>query len=217
MGIFAIHKPVGPTSHDIINALRKITGEKRIGHAGTLDPLASGVLVVAIGREATRTLSKIVQKEKAYETTVMLGVTSTTDDAEGEKTEHDIHKIPTQEEVVAVVKHFVGNIQQKPPQFSAVKIHGKPAYKHARKGEAVTLGLRNVSIKEIQILSYSWPCLQLRVVTGPGVYIRSLARDIGEMLGVGGYVQALERMRVGQYTFKNAVTLEQFAKDWKKA
>lgn len=197
MQTVAIDKPVGPTSHDVVNRVRKITGVARVGHAGTLDPLASGVLVIAIGRDATRTLSDIVQKEKEYLTTVMLGATSATDDEEGPKVSVDVQKVPKQEDIESAVKSFIGDIQQRPPTFSAIKVHGKAAYKHARKGEMVALGLRQVHIENITILSHVWPKLTLRVVTGPGVYIRSLARDIGEKLGVGGYVHALKRTRVG--------------------
>jgi len=209
-GIYTINKPKGPTSHDIINELRRITGVKRIGHAGTLDPLARGVLVVGIGREATRKLSEVVKKEKEYLATIRFGEESTTDDSEGEKSTIAVKKNSTEEEVRNVVMSFKGEIMQTPPVFSAVKVKGKEAYKRIRKGEQVKLEPRRVVIKRIEILGYKWPDLIIRVVTGPGVYIRSLARDIGDELGVGGYLYDLERVRVGEFGKENSLTLSQF-------
>ncbi|MFA6525731.1 MAG: tRNA pseudouridine(55) synthase TruB [Patescibacteria group bacterium] len=211
--IVAIYKEKGPTSHDIIYRLRKITGVKRIGHAGTLDPLAEGVLIVGVGRDATKKLGIEVQKEKEYLTTIMLGVTSSTDDEEGEKTSIAVKSIPTQKEVEEAVKSFVGKIKQVPPIFSAVKVQGKEAYKFARKGRTVELEAREVEIKKIEIIDYQWPLLTIKVVSGPGVYIRALGKDIGKKLGVGGgYLKYLKRTRVGEYSCDHALTLGQFEK-----
>ncbi len=205
-GIFAVYKPKGPTSHDIINKLRRETGIKKIGHAGTLDPLASGVLVVGIGREATKQLGSIVKKEKEYLAKIKLGETSTTDDEEGVKTEIKmVGKIPTLGEVKKAIAKFKGEILQTPPIYSAVKVKGQEAYKLARKGQTPKLEPRKALIKEIEILNYQWPYLEVRVVTGPGVYIRSLARDIGKTLKTGGYLAELERTRVGEYTKEDAL------------
>lgn len=215
-GIFSIYKPKGPTSHDIIYQLRKITGIKRIGHAGTLDPLASGVLVVGIGREATKKLGEVVKKEKEYIATIRLGEESTTDDAEGEKKKFAVNNTPSREAVQKAVDGFVGEIMQQPPVYSSVKVQGKPAHRRVRKGEMVNLGLRNVFIKEIEILLFEWPSLKLRVVTGPGVYIRSLARDIGRELQVGGYLSDLERVRVGEFVKEKALTVNQFGNFFNK-
>ncbi|MGI5827408.1 MAG: tRNA pseudouridine(55) synthase TruB [Patescibacteria group bacterium] len=206
-GIVPVYKPKGITSHDVIDILRKRTGVRRIGHAGTLDPLASGVLVIGIGREATKKLHLEVAKEKEYLAEVTLGVTSSTDDAEGEKQSHKISHPPTLPEVSMAVAQFKGDVTQVPPIFSAAKLKGEAAYKLARKGKVVELKPRNVEIKNIQVLDYSWPKLTIKVVTGPGVYIRSLARDIGEVLGTGGYVSELERIRVGEFTVEDAVKL----------
>lgn len=203
--IFAIYKPKGITSHDVVNAVRTHTGEKRVGHAGTLDPLAEGVLVIGVGREATKKLAEVVKKEKEYMAEITLGVTSTTDDEEGEKTEQKVARIPTREDIENVVESFSGAIQQVPPVYSAVKIKGEEAYKRVRRGEEVTLKPRAVEVKEIEILKYEFPLLKLRVVTGPGVYIRGLARDIGEKLGVGGYCSQLKRTRVGNFLERDAV------------
>lgn len=207
-GLVAIYKPAGPTSHDIVDMVRRVTGVKKVGHAGTLDPLARGVLVVAIGRQATKQISKVVAKEKEYIARVRLGVTSTTDDEEGEKKMREVAEV-SQAAIEKVVAGFTGEIKQVPPAYSAVKIAGQEAYKRARRGEKVKMKPRQVEIKEIEILRYEWPFLKLRVVTGPGTYIRSLARDIGEELGVGGYLADLERTRVGDFSQEEAIRLEE--------
>lgn len=199
-GIFAVYKPKGPTSHDVVAKIRRITGERRVGHAGTLDPLAKGVLVIAVGREFTKKLGEIVGKEKEYLASIQFGANSATDDAEGIKTPIVVNKKPDAAAVKKVVMKFKGSILQMPPAFSALKIQGMPAYKLARQGKTPKLKKRRVEIKEIEVLKYKWPILKIRVVTGPGVYIRSLARDIGTKLKTGGYLADLERIRVGEFT-----------------
>jgi len=206
--IFAVDKPKGPTSNDILEKVRKLTGIRKVGHAGTLDPLACGVLVVGVGRNATRRLGEVVKKEKEYLATVKFGEESTTGDAEGEKRKFSVSKEPTLEEIRGVVSEFVGGIEQVPPIYSAVKIKGKEAYKRARAGEDFYMKPRKIEIKDIKILDYTWPFLRLRVVTGPGVYIRALARDIGRKLRVGGYLADLERTRVGEFTKDKTVPLK---------
>lgn len=208
--IIAVYKPKGPTSNDVVQIIKKLTGVKKVGHAGTLDPLAKGVLVVGIGREATKKLSGFVKKEKEYIANVKLGQFSTTDDEEGKKTVVKISKKPTLQEIKKVILKFQGKISQTPPLFSAVKIKGHEAYKLARQGKEPKLKPRQVEIKKIKILKYSWPILKLKVITGPGVYIRSLARDLGKVLGVGGYLADLERTRVGQFTKKDSIPLAKF-------
>jgi len=208
-GVFAIYKPVGPTSNDVLNSLRRVFGTKKIGHAGTLDPLAKGVLVVGVGREATRKLGEVAGSEKEYLAKIRLGMTSTTDDEEGEKSKTKSPKVPSAEEVRAVLNKFVGKIRQVPPIFSAVKVRGKEAYKLARQGKVVKLSPREVIVKDIRVLKYKWPYLSLRAVTGPGVYVRALARDAGKKLGVGGYLASLERTRVGNFTKEKAVRLKE--------
>ncbi len=207
--LVAINKPKGPTSFRIVAQVRRITGIKKVGHAGTLDPLASGVLVVAVGREATKKIAETVAKEKEYVADIRLGQVSSTDDEEGEKTLISERR-PEESEIMQVINKFVGEIQQVPPQFSAIKIAGQPAYKSARKGEELKLAARSVIIKEIELLSYNYPDLKIRVVTGPGVYIRSLARDIGAVLKTGAYMSDLIRTRVGDFRIENAVTIEEF-------
>jgi tRNA pseudouridine55 synthase len=210
--ILGIWKPKGPTSNDVVQDVKRMTGEK-VGHAGTLDPLAEGVLVLGIGREATKKLGIEVKKEKEYVAKVKLGETSETDDEEGAKTPGSDGR-PEFSDIGNAVKKFVGKIKQIPPVYSAIKIGGKEAYKFARKGEKPVLLERDAEIKEIEILDYVWPYLELRVVTGPGVYIRSLARDIGKELGVGAYLAGLKRTRVGNFTEGNALSLEEFKKQW---
>lgn len=214
--ILAIYKPYGPTSHDIIDEIRKITGVKKVGHAGTLDPLATGVLVVGIGRDATKQLNNSVQKEKEYIAKIFLGQESTTDDAEGDKKTWKINNIPNVADVEKSIKKYIGKIKQIPPQFSAIKIKGKTAYSSARQGKKVDLTAREVEIKNIEIIEYSFPYLILKVTTGPGVYIRALARDIGTTLKTGGYLSGLERTRVGEFTIEESLTLENFIKVWRK-
>lgn len=209
-GIAAVYKPKGPTSHDVINELRRLTGIQKIGHAGTLDPLARGVLVVGIGAQATQKLHALTAQEKEYIAVIRLGAESTTDDEEGDKKECPFlnSQFPKKSDVEKIVSRFVGKIQQTPPIYSALKIKGTTAYARVRRGEKVTMQPREVEIKEIKVVSYVWPNITLRVVTGPGVYIRALARDVGRALGTGGYVADLERTRVGEFTKDTALMLE---------
>ncbi len=218
-GIFAVNKPVGITSHDVIYSLRRKTGIRRIGHAGTLDPLASGVLVVAIGREFTKQLDSIVKSEKEYIAEIFLGANSTTDDMEGvlrpaspklqrgEQTQDKNVPNPTLKEVRTALNQFIGKIMQTPPAYSAIKVKGQVAYKAARQGRSLPLVPREVEVKEIEILEYKYPIVKLKITCGKGVYIRSIARDLGEKLKTGGYLKSLVRTRVGEYTIEEAVLL----------
>lgn len=206
--ILAVLKPKGPSSNQLLTQIKKLTGIKKIGHAGTLDPLASGVLVVAIGRDSTKKISEEVKKEKEYIAKIKLGETSETDDEEGEKTKWEVVKVPEVSEVSKVLESFLGKIKQTPPIYSAIKVSGQESYKLARRGKSVELKPREVEIKNIEILDYNYPQLDLKVITGPGVYIRSLARDIGEKLKTGGYIKELERTRVGDYKTENCISLE---------
>ncbi len=206
-GIFAIYKEEGRTSHDVVDMVRRYTHQKRVGHAGTLDPCAKGVLVIGVGRAATRMLGEIVGKEKEYVTRVKLGWRSATDDREGQEEQVSVSAIPSQEQVRNALKNFKGVIAQRPPAFSAVKIGGRPAYEFARARKQIELAVREVEVKEIELLAYEWPFLDFRMVTGPGVYVRAIARDLGEALGTGGYVVQLERTRVGSFGKDQAIRL----------
>lgn len=208
-GIFAVYKDEGMTSHDVVDAVRRATGQKRVGHAGTLDPLATGVLVIGIGRPATRQLGSVVGTEKEYVTRIRLGARSSTDDREGRKEEVEGHTRPSEAQVREALAAFEGVIDQRPPVFSAVKVGGRAAYKYARASKPVELAARKVEAKAIELLSYEWPFAIVRLVTGPGFYVRSLARDLGEALGTGGYVEELERTRVGSFTKENALALSE--------
>lgn len=207
-GIYNIHKPVGPTSNDLVMKIKRLSGIKKVGHAGTLDPLAEGVLVVGVGREATRQLGQWSEKEKEYLAKIRLGINSTTDDEEGEKTGVAVKNIPDEEKIKKKLQKFEGKIRQMPPKFSAVKVSGQEAYKRMRAGEEFSLGGRDVEIKKIELLRYKWPILELKVITGPGVYIRSLARDAGKELKTGAYLKDLIRTRVGEYSIDDSIKLE---------
>lgn len=211
MNIFSFYKPKGITSNDAVQKVRSIVGRSvRVGHAGTLDPLARGVLVIAVGREATKTISEVVKKEKEYVAEITLGFESSTDDAEGEKIPRQAQDKPNPnlEDVQKTFPEFIGRIKQIPPIYSAIKVRGQEAYKYARQGQVVEMKSREVEIKNIELLEYKWPLLKIKVLTGPGVYIRSLARDIGKKLGVGGYLSFLERTRVGDFKKEDAVLVE---------
>ncbi len=213
--IFAIYKEKGPTSRDVLNKIKKETGEKKIGHAGTLDPLAEGVLVIGVGRESTKKLHTETFNEKEYLAMICLGEESSTDDSEGERKKVSSEK-PLLDDVVSVVSRFGGVIEQAPPAFSAVKIEGERAYRRARRGEVVQPRKRKVDVKKINVLAYSYPFLEINVITGRGVYIRSLARDIGRKLGTGGYLHSLVRTRVGELRIKDCVELETLCDTMKK-
>lgn len=212
--IFAVNKPRGITSHDVVGIVRRKTGVKRVGHGGTLDPLAEGVLVIAVGRENTKKLDQYVKGDKEYIATLKLGYISDTDDSEGPihqyKTvdQESVHlstvSIPTRNDINLCIKKFIGNIQQTPPHYSAIKINGQEAYKRIRKGEDFEMKPRAAYIKSIEVLSYVYPILELKIACGTGVYIRSLARDIGEELKTGAYLTKLVRTRVAEFTIHDA-------------
>ena len=212
-GVLVIDKALGLTSMQVCAIVRgklKAGGAPKrvkVGHGGTLDPLASGVLVVLIGK-ATKRCDQVMVGEKVYETTVDLSRLSSTDDLEGELTEVGIDQPPTLEAVQAACVKWTGDVMQTPPAYSAIKVNGQRAYKMARRGEEVKLEARPVRIEAIDVLEYHWPMLKLRVVCGKGTYIRSLGRDIGSEMGVGGVLTALRRTRVGRFSIERAVTLE---------
>lgn len=188
---------------DVICILRRLTGIRRIGHAGTLDPLATGILLVCIGK-ATKHIERLMGLEKEYLTSIDLSAFSETDDAEGPLHPVTIDRIPNKQAVQDALQAFQGIISQTPPQYSAIKIGGIPAYKNARQGLTSPLKARQVSIQKITLLTYEWPIAHVHIVCGKGVYVRSLARDLGNALGTGGYVKALQRTRIGQYTLEQS-------------
>ena len=214
--ILNVKKPKGMTSHDVVDEIRKITGEKRVGHAGTLDPFATGVLIIATTREDTKKLGNIAKNtKKEYVATLELGKISTTGDPEGTIKPFADNLVslsyPRLNRVKDILKLFIGEIMQTPPSYSAIKVNGVPAYKLARKGKNVKLSSRKVIIEKIDLLLYNPPFLKIRVVCGSGTYIRSLAKDIGEKLGCGAYLTELERTRVGNFKIEDSKTLEELS------
>lgn len=181
-----------------------------MGHAGTLDPMATGLLIVLIGK-ATKKQDQFMKQAKRYEAEITLGATSTTDDAEGviSNTQHTTRNTqPGREEIKNVLERFMEEIEQVPPQYSAVKVEGKRAYKTARSGGSTELKARNVTIHSLKLVKYTYPILQVSCYVSSGTYIRSLARDIGEELGVGGYLSGLRRTEIGEYSVENATSPE---------
>ena len=206
-GILIINKPQGWTSFDVVAKTRKTFNIKKVGHTGTLDPMATGVLLVCLGR-ATKLMQYMVKDEKEYVAEITLGATSNTDDAEGDLTEVKDPKEPSETELLSVIDEFVGEIDQMPPQFSAKKIKGKKAYELARQGKVVDLKPSRVTIHSIKLMDYKWPKFKIHVHCSSGTYIRSLARDIGEKLGTGGYLSSIIRTRVGNFNLTEAVPME---------
>jgi len=214
-GFLLVDKPEGMTSHDVVDYLRRITKIKKIGHAGTLDPIATGLLILGIGREATKKLSEFQKLDKEYIAKIKLGVKSDTFDKEGKIEKVQFEKIPKREEIEEVLKSFCGEILQTPPPYSAKKIKGKKAYELARKGIEVKLSPVNVKIHQIEILNYSFPYLEIKVSCSSGTYIRSLANDIGEKLKVGGLIEELRRTKIGNFKVENAQKLSQInSENW---
>jgi tRNA pseudouridine55 synthase len=215
-GFILINKPAGITSHDVADKLREITGVKKIGHSGTLDPFATGLLILGIGRKFTKKLSIFQKKDKEYVATLRLGAESDTFDREGKIVEKKVEEIPERKEIEEVLKSFVGEIEQIPPVFSAKKIKGKKLYELARKGIKVEPKPQKVKIYEISILEYKFPYLKIKVKCSSGTYIRSLANDIGKKLGCGAYVEELIRTKIGEFSLENAVELSKLTpQNWK--
>ncbi|GAA2147918.1 tRNA pseudouridine(55) synthase TruB [Nocardioides koreensis] len=216
-GLVVVDKPVGLTSHDVVSRLRRLAGTRKVGHAGTLDPMATGVLVLGVNR-ATRLLGHLMLTEKAYDATVRLGVATTTDDAEGEV----VATAPTagvdEADVRAALTGFVGEIEQVPTAVSAIKVDGKRAYQRVRDGEDVQLKARPVTVHELVVHDVVREGEQLDVEISvrcsSGTYIRAIARDLGARLGVGGHLTALRRTAVGPYDLGVARTLDQLGEEF---
>lgn len=202
-GFLNINKPKGWTSFDVIRQLKRIIDVKKIGHTGTLDPLATGVLVVAIG-EATKLIEYMMKDDKEYIAGITLGSKSNTYDAEGEIS-HISNREPVLEEIEQSLYEFEGEIDQIPPAYSALKIKGKRAYSLARKGEEVEMKSRKVQINKIDLISYEYPLLKIDVECHSGTYIRSIAHDLGEKLDVGAYLSELLRTRVGIFKIEDSI------------
>ena len=207
-GFLNVYKPVGKTSHDVVAVLRRVTKIKQIGHTGTLDPFAEGVLPVCIGK-ATR-LIEYLNNEKAYAGTVQLGKSTTTYDIEGEVV-NTSDKTVSLDEIEAALKKFKGDIEQLPPIYSAIKVQGKKLYEYAREGKEVKIEPRRVNIKEINVLNFDKKnrLLELYIACSKGTYIRSIANDLGEELGTYGHLVKLVRVQAGNFGVNDAIKLEE--------
>jgi len=205
-GILIINKPPGLTSHQVVDQVRQITGQRRAGHAGTLDPLATGVLVVCLG-QATRLTEYLAKGDKVYCAEIILGVTTDTYDAWGQ-VRQSLPVTVSLEQVQDALRSFVGRVEQVPPPYSAIKQGGQPLYRAARRGEQVTATPRQVIIHDIRLIAWEPPALVIQVHCGKGTYIRSLAHDLGQRLGCGACLSALVRLQSGHFTLEEAITLE---------
>jgi tRNA pseudouridine55 synthase len=204
-GILLIDKPAGISSFDIIRNLRRQTGLRKFGHAGTLDPAATGLMIILVGNATKRAL-EFSKQDKTYQATVCLGANSTTGDREGELMPVSNH-VPSDQELQSALESFKGTITQTPSKYSAIKINGLEAYKRARKGEAFSMPTREVTINSLILKSYEYPILNLTADVSSGTYIRTLAQDIGEILKTGAYLKALRRTKIGQLSINQASEL----------
>jgi tRNA pseudouridine55 synthase len=219
-GVLLVDKPREWTSFDVVNYVRRMVaaheGKKpkntKVGHTGTLDPLATGLLVLLVGKEYTRKATELTKLDKTYEVTMKLGETSSTGDEEGEKTAVST-TVPTKTAVLEALQAFQGQIMQVPPAFSAMKINGQRAYKLAREGKEVELEARPVQIYSNKLTSYKYPYVRFTSEVGSGTYIRSLVEDLGKTLGTGAYMSDLRRTRVGQFSIENALEKEAISID----
>ncbi|GAA4111715.1 tRNA pseudouridine(55) synthase TruB [Enteractinococcus coprophilus] len=215
-GLILVDKPAGWTSHDVVSRTRKIAGTRKVGHAGTLDPMATGMLVIGFNK-ATRLLTYIVDTTKIYRATIRLGHNTTTDDADGEITQTRFANAVTREAIEAAIIDLTGTIQQVPSSVSAIKIDGKRAYQRVREGETVDIPAREVTVHRFDIEDIRRADdgktidVDVEVECTAGTYIRALARDLGEALNTGGYLTALRRTAVGPYRIEDAVTMDELA------
>ncbi len=212
-GILLVDKPAGWTSFDVVNYVRKQVAAAevkkpkhvKVGHTGTLDPFATGLLILLIGKEYTRRAGEFSKLDKTYEVTMKLGETSTTGDPEGEITPVS-DKIPTEADIQKAIKNFVGEIEQTPPAYSAIKIDGQRAYKLARAGKEVKIDPRKVTINRLELVSYDYPEAKLIADVSSGTYIRTLVEDLGKTLATGAYTTALRRTQIQEYSIAQAVS-----------
>ena len=207
-GIINVYKEKGFTSHDVVAKLRGIVGQKKIGHTGTLDPDATGVLPVCLGK-ATKLCDLLTDKNKTYEAVLLLGKTTDTQDITGEVLEEKSTEALTEEKVREAIEGFIGDYEQIPPMYSALKVNGKKLYELAREGKVIERKARPVKILDIQILEIDLPKVRMEVSCSKGTYIRTLCHDIGEKLGCGGCMESLMRTRVSTFRIEDAKTLDE--------
>ena len=211
-GVFLVDKPIGPTSFRIVQQFRRALGMKKIGHAGTLDPFASGLLIICAGRPATRIIDQLMGGEKEYEATIKLGVSTDTQDLEGEVISQSAVPELSQADMAGILTDFVGEQMQVPPRYSALKHKGKPLYYYARRGIDVVKEARPVFIRSIDCLGFADGLLEMRVVCSKGTYIRTLAADIGQAIGCGGHLVQLRRTRSGVFSVDGALDADELSK-----
>jgi tRNA pseudouridine55 synthase len=206
-GVLNVDKPSGVTSHDVVDAVRRVAGQRKVGHAGTLDPMATGVLLVCLGK-ATRVAEYLMAGRKRYRATIVLGTTTDTYDADGQvvRSGEPVHF--TRKEIEAAVASFVGQIEQIPPMYSALKHDGRPLHELARQGVTVERKPRVVGIDELVLLNWTPPSLIVDLACSPGTYVRSLAHDLGQKLGSGAYLASLVRLSSGRFRLEDSVSLE---------
>jgi len=209
--LLLINKPLHWTSFDVVRKIRNVTKTKKVGHAGTLDPLATGLLIICTGR-LTKKINEYMAQEKEYTGTFTLGATTPTYDLESKPGNFLPFENITNEQMEIVSKQFCGEIMQVPPAHSAIKKEGKRVYELARRGKEVKLDPRKIFIKEFQMTRIELPSVEFRVVCSTGTYIRSLANDFGQALGCGAYLSSLCRTRIGEFNLENALTVEEFEK-----
>ena len=212
--VILIDKPAGISSFGVVARVRRYLSQKagkkiKVGHTGTLDPFATGLLILLSGK-ATKLSNQFLKLDKWYEATLCLGKTSTTGDPEGTITEVNVDRQPSYSDIEKILPDFLGNIKQTVPIFSAVKINGKRAYQLARQGQKVEMPTREIEIYELEVLSYHFPELVIRTHVSSGTYIRTLGEDLGQALGVGAYLTALRRTKVGNFDLNNAKSLTDF-------
>jgi tRNA pseudouridine55 synthase len=210
-GILNLNKPIGVTSHDVVIQVRRATGQRRVGHAGTLDPLASGVLLICLGA-ATRLSDELMAATKVYRATVRFGASSTTDDSEGTLTPVPLPISLGEEEIRAAAARLIGEVDQVPPVYSAIKVAGRPVYERARAGEFVVMTPRRVKIDCIKLLNWCTPDATIEVHCSKGTYVRSIARDLGDALGTAAYLTGLTRLASGSFRISDAVTVDEVSR-----
>lgn len=207
-GFLVINKPVGLTSHDVVQRVRKWAKQRRVGHLGTLDPMATGVLPIALG-EATKLSRLLTHGDKSYSARIRLGVETTTYDREGEVVHETAGPWPEREQIEKALEHFRGEIDQTPPPFSAVKVDGEPSYRRARRGEEFRLEPRRVRLDRVELAGYEPPVFSVEVECSAGTYLRSIAHDLGRALGTGAHLWELIRTRSGPFLLSQALSLEE--------
>lgn len=207
-GILSINKPTGWTSRDVVNRIQRLAKPAKAGHAGTLDPLATGVLLVCVG-PATRLIDYVQRMPKRYVGEFQLGVTSPSDDTELELTAIPGASVPSLDRILAAVPNFVGRIEQRPPAYSAIKVKGQRAYSLARQGHLVELPARHVQVHSIEVVEYAYPKLVLDITCGSGTYIRSIGRDLAASIRSGAVMSGLQRTSIGEFTIEKACTPKQ--------